>query len=189
VSQDEAVRETASLFASWYSCLVRYLYRATRSLEFSEDMAQEAFLQLYRALCRGEKVQNAKGWTLCVARREIIRTRHRDAYERSKREPLDVLEMLPAGRVGGEVLPFEWDALGRLMSVLTQREEEVLLLRVEGLKYREIAFQLGISSNSVSTLVARALRKMRRTAHATSRTEAISTDEKHVENGFSKPLQ
>jgi DNA-directed RNA polymerase specialized sigma24 family protein len=36
----------------------------------------------------------------------------------------------------------------------------VLLLRLEALKYREIAEQLGISMNSVNTLLARALRKL-----------------------------
>jgi len=33
-----------------------------------------------------------------------------------------------------------------LLSVLSPREEEVLLLRLEALKYREIAEQLGIST-------------------------------------------
>ena len=36
----------------------------------------------------------------------------------------------------------------------------MLLLRPESLKYREIADQLGISMNSVNTLLARALRKL-----------------------------
>ena len=47
-----------------------------------------------------------------------------------------------------------------LLSVLSPREEEVLLLRLEALKYREIADQLGISMNSVNALLARALRKL-----------------------------
>jgi RNA polymerase sigma factor (sigma-70 family) len=47
-----------------------------------------------------------------------------------------------------------------LLSVLSPREEEVLLLRLEAMKYREIAEQLGIGVNSVNTLLARALRKL-----------------------------
>ena len=47
-----------------------------------------------------------------------------------------------------------------LLSVLSPREEEVLLLRLDALKYREIADQLGISMNSVNALLARALRKL-----------------------------
>jgi RNA polymerase sigma factor (sigma-70 family) len=49
-----------------------------------------------------------------------------------------------------------------LLSVLSPREEEVLLLRLEALKYWEIAEQLGIGLNSVNTLLARALRKLQR---------------------------
>ena len=44
--------------------------------------------------------------------------------------------------------------------VLTVREEEVVLLRLQSLKYREIASQLGISDKSVCTLLARALKKL-----------------------------
>ena len=47
-----------------------------------------------------------------------------------------------------------------LLSMLSAREEEVLLLRLEAMKYREIAEQLGISVNSVNTLLSRALRKL-----------------------------
>ena len=45
--------------------------------------------------------------------------------------------------------------------MLSPREEEVLLLKLEALKYREIAAQLGISMNSANTLLARALRKLK----------------------------
>ena len=47
-----------------------------------------------------------------------------------------------------------------LLSVLSPREEEMLLLRFEALKYQGIAAQLGISMNSVNTLLERALRKL-----------------------------
>ena len=52
-------------------------------------------------------------------------------------------------------------SLTDFLSVLTQREEEVMLLRAKGMKYREIADSLDISTNSVGTLVMRAVRKIR----------------------------
>jgi RNA polymerase sigma factor (sigma-70 family) len=51
-------------------------------------------------------------------------------------------------------------AVQALLSLLSRREEEVLLLRLEAMKYRKIADHLGISMNSVNTLLARALRKL-----------------------------
>jgi RNA polymerase sigma factor (sigma-70 family) len=50
------------------------------------------------------------------------------------------------------------------LRVLSRREEEVLLLRLEAMKYREIADQLGISMNSVNTILARALQKLKKVA-------------------------
>jgi len=64
-----------------------------------------------------------------------------------------------------------------LLSVLSPREEEVLLLRLETLKYREIAEQLGISINSVNTLLARALRKLQ---EATSRPFNAERTKRHA---------
>jgi DNA-directed RNA polymerase specialized sigma24 family protein len=48
----------------------------------------------------------------------------------------------------------------RLFSRLSAREEEVVLLRLEGLKFREIGDSLGISPKSADTLFARAFRKI-----------------------------
>lgn len=53
------------------------------------------------------------------------------------------------------------DDIGRLLSLLTPRETEVLLLRLEGLKYHEIAGELDISLNTVGTLLVRSMRKLR----------------------------
>ncbi len=109
----------------------------------------------------GRRIANPKAWTLCVVRREIARLERREnrrrlALLRSQHEP-------PAAAPG---LSWHPNELARLFQVLTAREEEVLLLRVNGLKYREIASALGISLNSVKTLLARGLAKMRRAAEA-----------------------
>jgi RNA polymerase sigma factor (sigma-70 family) len=47
------------------------------------------------------------------------------------------------------------------LSLLSEREEEVLLLRSKGMKYKDIALHLGITTNSVGTLMVRAIRKIR----------------------------
>ena len=53
------------------------------------------------------------------------------------------------------------DINGRL-SVLSRREAEVILLRMQAMKYREIGSQLGISSKTVGTLLTRAIQKLPR---------------------------
>jgi RNA polymerase sigma factor (sigma-70 family) len=178
----EASELVNSLFGCWYPTLVRYACRATGSLEVSEDLAQETFMLLYRALREGQEIDNPKGWTVCVVRRQIgkyMRQHRRD-------ESLDVLDTLPAGRVEPDVMESERDEATKLFSVLTRREEEVILLRLQAMKYREIGVQLSISPNSVNTLLARALRKLQLAARKGSKGDPIANV---LETVISKALQ
>lgn len=167
MTRQEAVRLIEELFDTWYPCLFRYLLRATGSVELAEDMAQEAFMNLYQELARGRAVDSPRAWTLCVARRHLQRHLRRHMCGRRDVESLEALEDLPAaGWTPGDWTQFE-EIVG-LFSGLSRREEEALLLRLEGLKYREIAARLGISPNTVPTLLIRALAKLKARVRADS---------------------
>jgi RNA polymerase sigma factor (sigma-70 family) len=152
VNENDATDLVTALFDRWYMSLVRYALRTTSNYELAEDLAQETFMQLYQALRAGNNIEHPKAWTICVLRRTMSR-RMRDL---TLYEPLDELEI-----AGDEVNELSSIVdIRTFLSVLSPREEEVLLLRLEALKYREIAEQLGIGMNSVNTLLARALRKL-----------------------------
>jgi DNA-directed RNA polymerase specialized sigma24 family protein len=72
------------------------------------------------------------------------------------------------------------DEVSRLFSVLTEREEEVVLLRMECFKYREIAEQLGINGKTVATLLARALRKLQQAFAAAAGPAPARREESNV---------
>jgi RNA polymerase sigma-70 factor (ECF subfamily) len=152
VNENDATDVVAALFDRWYMSLVRYALRTTANYELAEDLAQDTFLQLYQALRAGKKNEHPKAWTICVLRRAM----NRQMKDRTACEPLDESEIVG---IAENERPGLMDIRG-LLSVLSPREEEVLLLRIESLKYREIAEQLGININSVNTLLARALRKL-----------------------------
>lgn len=160
MTRQEAVKLVDQLFQDWYPSLFRYLLRATQSVELAEDLAQQSFMDLYRELARGRKVENPKAWTLCVARRHLQRQMREQARRDRGAEPVEAMEPPPARSKNPEEQA-EYLAITAMFSSLSRREEEVLLLRLEGLKYREIAAQLGISPNSVSTLLVRALAKLK----------------------------
>jgi RNA polymerase sigma-70 factor (ECF subfamily) len=152
VNENDATDLVTALFGRWYMSLVRYALRTTANYELAEDLAQDTFMQLYQALRADKSIDHPKAWTICVLRRAM----NRQMKDRALHEPLDELEIV------GEIVT-EGSGIAdirNLLSVLSPREEEVLLLRLEALKYREIADQLGISMNSVNTLLARALRKL-----------------------------
>jgi RNA polymerase sigma-70 factor (ECF subfamily) len=158
------------LYGDWYAPLLRYAYRATGNLQSAEDLVQEAFTDLYRALLLGKTIENPKGWTLCVVRRRVV-----DQQREQARHGGSFLSITEAGELAAkpsQPSPAAWedDRMTRLLAVLSSREEEVLLLRAKGLKYRQIADSLRISTNSVKTLLARAIRKMQGNAGDLSQT-------------------
>jgi RNA polymerase sigma factor (sigma-70 family) len=161
--QDAAELLVSELFDSWYSKLVGYVMRSTGSIELAEDLVQEAFLELCRELKAGVKIENPKGWTLCVVRHQISK------YLRATKDRGIVFESFddhPTLKDFRQISVDPVDLAGpkpfsEMMRLLTAREEEIVLLRLEGLKYREIATQLNIRSSSIKTLIARALRKLR----------------------------
>jgi RNA polymerase sigma factor (sigma-70 family) len=173
VNENDATDLVAALFDRWYMSLVRYVLRTTANYDLAEDLAQDTFMQLYQALRAGKGIDHPKAWTICVLRRAM----NRQMKERSLHQPLDESEII--GTPENE-RPGLMDIRG-LLSILSPREEEVLLLRLEALKYREIADQLGISMNSVNTLLARALRKLQQaTARKTSKGSVKDHEEKNV---------
>lgn len=152
MDREEAARQVGLVFDTWYPSVVRFAWRATGDFGIAEDVSQEAFMALYRELRKGTEIHNARAWVFCVVRRKIgksVRARLWDS--------LDLAESIPAPAKDVEV-----DSVTELLSVLSPREEEVLLLRLSALKYREIADELSISPNSVNTLLARAIRKLQK---------------------------
>ena len=170
----EAVETIRQLFEIWYSPLVRYASRQLACVETAEDVVQEAFLSMFCNLTEGHAVDNPKAWLLCVVRREVIK-RYREVQRFGG--PFQALpeDFEPAAP---QVPPnVDRDELSQLLSALSTREEEVVLLRVKGLKYREIARSLEITVGSVKTMMARAVRKMQ-----TARLPLAQGKEGHTRN-------
>jgi RNA polymerase sigma-70 factor, ECF subfamily len=152
MDETEATILVTGLFDRWYTQLIRYVVVATGSSDFAEDLVQDVFMQLYQILRSGKDIEHPKAWTLCVLRRAVVR----QMQERSRFEQLDGIEIAQNWLNEGT----DRYVLQNLLGVLSPREHEVLLLRLEAMKYREIADRLGISMTSVNTLLARALQKL-----------------------------
>ena len=149
------------LWDSLYSPLLRYAVRACGRMDMAEDVVQEVFMKLYRALREGQAVQNPRAWAYTIVRHDI--GKRASAYRRfgASHESVEVLESVAAPNWQEAFRGHEKDELNRLLQSLTPREEEVVLLRIGALKYREIAAELHISTQSVFTLLTRSLRKLR----------------------------
>jgi RNA polymerase sigma-70 factor (ECF subfamily) len=156
----EQARETVStIFESWARPLLRYAICRTANVAVAEEVVQEAFLALYRKLVAGEEIDNPRAWTLIVVRHltsKYRRDRARDSsnladFGRLAEASSDIEEHLSA-----------LESLREALGVLTEREEQALLLRMESMRYGEIAKELQITSGTVATLLSRAALKIRK---------------------------
>ncbi len=183
MKQEEAAQLVNALFTEWGPFLARYGLRMTGSVELSEDLIQEAFLALYRDLRSGKCIDNPKAWTFGAVRNQV---RKHARYVRRHAEDLEspeILDQIPAEPRWPDVVSEVANDAPIGLSVLTVREEEVILLRLQSLKYREIAAELGISSKSVCTLLARAVKKLQ-IASASSRSSAVKRLESEVRDAL-----
>ena len=162
MNRQEASDLVTLLFESWYATLVRYACRLTGSFSLAQDAVQQVFMDLYSALVDGQKIAYPKAWTICVLRRQIAASWGKVP----ETEPLSTLRYCDLAAVQSDLYG---EDMPRLLSCLTPREQEVLMLRMEAYKYREIADSLGISANSVNTLLSRAITKLQRVLRAPDR--------------------
>lgn len=65
-----------------------------------------------------------------------------------------------AGGDGSSAGESEYGDIRGLLWLLTPRERDVILLRMQSLKYQDIAVQLEVSAKTVAALLARARRKL-----------------------------
>ncbi len=152
---DKASEFVSSLFETWAPALYRFACRESRSPLVAEDLVQEAFFYLYKELRNGRAIDNPKAWTTTVVQYQARKMRR----ELNRHGQLASFDLVATGTTA-VADSNDKDAIAELLCTLSRREQEVLQLRLESLKYREIANRIGISAKSVATLLARALRKI-----------------------------
>lgn len=157
--------EVIALFDQFQERLFGYLLSFGLSVHDAEDIVQETFLSLFRHLQLGRSRHNLPGWifrvghNLALKRRTALQTSPGSfAYEEitaAHHDPSPSAE---------EQIAFN-QRQRRLLAVLEalpEQDQRCLVLRAEGLKYREIAEVLGISLGSVSISLARSLARLAR---------------------------
>jgi RNA polymerase sigma-70 factor, ECF subfamily len=160
MNRQDAAKIVTDLFDSGYSSLVRYAFHCCGSLALAEEFTQEAFTAFYRNLREGEEIRYPRAWLLKTVRNQLGKhwRRQRHGEELLPNSDLELLAGEPYAETASESESLE---LLEYFSLLSEREEEALVLRVKGLRYRQIAEQMGVTTNSVGTLILRAVRKIR----------------------------
>jgi len=154
-------REATTLFEELRRPLLRYLVCLGLSADEAQDVVQDAFLSLHRSLATGAAHENARAWLFSVAHN---RARNRQkSYHRRFGAPLEdaAVELLDESTPEHAVLKKEkYRRLAAAIRLLTEAERECLLLRSEGLRYREIGEVLGMATSTVADTVDRAVKRL-----------------------------
>ena len=153
------------LFDQFQGRVVHYVLTCGLPLPDAEDVVQETFLSLFRHLELGRPRSNLRGWIFRVAHNLALKRRRSSLVFGVDHDPHHVLTQQAAPDSNPEA-HFAFNQMHhRLRAVfeaLPEQEQRCLLLRAEGLKYRDIARVLDISLGAVSTSLSRALARMAR---------------------------
>jgi RNA polymerase sigma-70 factor (ECF subfamily) len=155
-----------SLFQQLYPSLFRYLHRLTGDSDVADDIAQEAFVRLLRQDLPESEV---RPWLFTVAM-NLVRDHARKIDRRQRL--LTTAPVLVSSFASPDESVERGEQIHAVRSVLEQlseRDQQLLLMREEGFKYEEIAQVIGVAPASVGTLIARALRRFTDLYQAQSR--------------------
>jgi len=158
--------EATTLYRELRKPLLRYLVCLGLTSDEAQDVVQDAFLSLHRHLSSGGSRENIRGWLFRVAHNGARNRQNR--YDRRFSAPMDPELDGPADDATPERAVLEKEKflqLERAMAQLTPTEKECVLLRAEGLRYREIGEVLGLATSTVGDTVERAIRKLAEKCH------------------------
>jgi RNA polymerase sigma factor (sigma-70 family) len=145
----------ATLFNTEHRRLFRFLDRLSGDPELAADLAQDAFMRLYR---RGSLPDRPHAWLLTVAM-NLFRNAHAMRMRRARLLTFGRAECAHSDAVASPDRTVDESERLRVRGALDQlaeRDAQMLLLRAEGYSYGDIAEVLNLNESSVGTLLARA---------------------------------
>ena len=157
-SQTDTRLSLDEAFTAHHRLVYRYAFSLVRDGALAEDVTQEVFLRLHGHLDSAQQAGMLRPWLLRVTSnvaRNVLRTRRR-AASRDEAFEIETLqtreESLPdeALERKARIARARW-VLGKLQ----EPYRSCLLLRHEGLSYREIAGTLGLKESCIGSLIVR----------------------------------
>ena len=169
---DDAFRE---LFDKYSRAIVNFAYHFVGSRPRAEELTQDVFLQVYKAAARYEPQAKFTTWLYRIAtnaclnevrrpeRRYKTRPLEYETEDNSERSEIGLAD--PQAVSGEEVssaLELEAKIRAALGDLPENQRAALVLSRVEGMSYREVAEALECSESAVKSLVFRATATMRK---------------------------
>lgn len=157
--------DVSQCFQEHRTAVYRYLVHLGCGGPDAQDVAQEAFLRLYRERLDGVRIIRPLAWVLAVARRIAM-----DHFRRQKLEARLFDELGPNVSELPDTPDYEDDrderrlraALVQALQALNSREREILTLRVQGHSLHAIGQIVDLPVYAVSRAIQRTIRHLQR---------------------------
>jgi RNA polymerase sigma-70 factor, ECF subfamily len=153
-----------AIYEEHMAYVFRYINYRVGNRSEAEDLTSVVFEKALAAFDRYDSRKAApQTWLLTIARNTV--TDHLRKSSKRKTMPLDnvvgVESADPSPSEATEIIE-EYERLQLCLSVLPQREQEIISLKFGGeLNNRQIASVVGLSENNVGTILFRAIGKLR----------------------------
>ncbi len=132
----------------------------------AQEVTQEVYLRLYRTMRKGETILNMRAWLFRVAHNLGLKVRSRERAFRSVSPDWERFTQLTVESPERAMLDREkMKRLQMALKTLSPQQRNCLYLRCEGLRYREIADVMGVSSSTVNEFLRRAVARLAEAVH------------------------
>lgn len=162
--------EYSEIYKTYFPKLVRFSEAYVLSLQDAENIVQDIFLYLWEHLEVVSTLKNKNAFLFTLTKNrciDFLRKQTKDRYqslsdiqEKEFQLKLFALQQLDENELSNEEIEL---LIANAIQSLPEKCREIFLLsRFEGLKHKEIASRLNISTNTIEGQVAIALKKLRK---------------------------
>lgn len=151
---------TRDLYERYARQIYTYCLHQLGNREEAEDAVQSTFLNAFRGYQRGVDPEFESAWIYKIAQ-NVCLTRQRSSSRRRRVETASDLDAMQDYVPAHEIDADELIHLPEALDAMPHQQRKALLLREwQGLSYKEIAEELGLSQAAVETLLFRARRTL-----------------------------
>lgn len=151
---EQAYRDTRGAICSYLICLGVPASQA-------QEVTQEVYLRLYQTMRKGEQIMSTRAWLFRVAHNLGLKVRSAEKAFCALPPDLDRFTAVTSESPEQSILDREKTRrVQEALATLSPQQRNCLYLRSEGLRYREIADVLGVSSSTVNEFLRRAITRL-----------------------------
>jgi RNA polymerase sigma-70 factor (ECF subfamily) len=153
--------EVEQIYGETRKAICAYLLCLGVPASQAQEVMQEVYLRLYQTTRKGEIIHNMRAWLFRVAHNLGLKVRARERSFRAVNPDWD--RFVHPVTESPERTMLDRERMSRVavaLESLSPQQRNCLYLRSEGLRYREIAEVIGISSSTVNEFLRRAIARL-----------------------------